>query len=109
TLFTEEVTTPIWQEAWVPSAMKQLAATAVVLLLIFAVLRPALRSVVVAPGKQVVMPQHFDPAKVAGIEAPPKQVPTKSEYDENLTLAQTLVEQEPARAARMISEWVAND
>ncbi|MDY6982691.1 MAG: flagellar basal-body MS-ring/collar protein FliF, partial [Pseudomonadota bacterium] len=49
TLFTEEVTTPIWQEAWVPSAMKQLAATAVVLLLIFAVLRPALRSVVVAP------------------------------------------------------------
>lgn len=109
TLFIEEITTPIWQEAWVPGAMKQLAATAVVLLLIFAVLRPALKSVVVAPGKQMVMPQHFDAAKVAGIEAQPKQVPVKSDYDENLTLAQTLVEQEPARAARMISEWVAND
>lgn len=108
-LFAEEVATPIWQEAWVPGLLKQLAATAVVLLLIFAVLRPALKSVVVVPGKQMVMPQSFDAAKIAGLEAPTKQVPTKSEYDENLTLAQTLVEQEPARAARMISEWVSND
>lgn len=108
-LFAEEVATPIWQETWVPGLLKQLAATAVVLLLIFAVLRPALKSVVVVPGKQMVMPQSFDAAKIAGLEAPTKQVPTKSEYDENLTLAQTLVEQEPARAARMISEWVSND
>ncbi|MGV3592820.1 MAG: flagellar basal-body MS-ring/collar protein FliF [Gammaproteobacteria bacterium] len=108
-LFAEEAATPIWQEAWVPGLLKQLAATAVVLLLIFAVLRPALKSVVVMPGKQMVMPQSFDAAKIAGIEAPSKQVPMKSEYDENLTLAQTLVEQEPARAARMISEWVSND
>ncbi|HEY0961889.1 MAG TPA: flagellar basal-body MS-ring/collar protein FliF [Pseudomonadales bacterium] len=108
-LFAEEVATPIWQEAWVPGVLKQLAATAVVLLLIFAVLRPALKSVVIQPGKQMVIHQNFDAAKIAGIEAPAKQVPAKSEYDENLTLAQTLVEQEPARAARMISEWVSND
>jgi flagellar M-ring protein FliF len=108
-LFAEEATTPIWQEAWVPGLMKQLAATAVVLLLIFAVLRPALKSVVVQPGKQVVMPQNFDPVKLASPETPTKQPAGKNDYDQNLTLAQSLVEQEPARAARMISEWVAND
>jgi flagellar M-ring protein FliF len=108
-LFAEEISTPVWQEAWVPGLMKQLAATAVVLLLIFAVLRPALKSVVVVPGKQLVMPPNFDPVKLASPDAPTKQVQGKSDYDQNLTLAQSLVEQEPARAARMISEWVAND
>jgi flagellar M-ring protein FliF len=109
-LFTEAAATPIWQEAWVPGLLKQVAATFVVLLLIFAVLRPALKSVVsTSTGKAMVMPQGFDPAKLAGVEAPSKQMPAKSEYDENLTLAQSLVENEPARAARMISEWVSND
>jgi flagellar M-ring protein FliF len=108
-LLAEAEAAPIWQQAWIPGALKQLAATAVVLLLIFAVLKPALKSVVNVPGRQMVMPAGFDPAKLAGIEAPTKQMPAKSEYDENLTLAQNLVESEPARAARMISEWVSND
>ena len=37
------------------------------------------------------------------------KLPVKSAYDENLQLAQSLVANEPARAARMIREWVAND
>jgi flagellar biosynthesis/type III secretory pathway M-ring protein FliF/YscJ len=37
------------------------------------------------------------------------QLPARSVYDENLQLAQSLVKNEPARAARMIKEWVAND
>ena len=35
--------------------------------------------------------------------------PARSAYDENLALAQNLVQNEPARAARMIKEWVNND
>jgi flagellar M-ring protein FliF len=108
-LLAEEVTVSFWDNAWIPGLVKQLGATIVVLLLIFAVLRPALKTVVNVPGKQVVMPAGFDPAKLTGIEAPVKQMPAKSEYDENLTLAQNLVSNEPARAARMISEWVSND
>ncbi len=108
-LFTEQVTVSFWDQSWLPGALKQLGATVVVLLLIFAVLRPAMKTVVHVPGKQLVMPAGFDPAKLAGVESAPKQMPAKSEYDENLTLAQSLVENEPARAARMISEWVAND
>ena len=108
-LLVEEVTVSFWDQAWLPGLAKQAAATVVVLLLIFAVLKPALKSVVNVPGRQMVMPAGFDPAKLTGIEAPVKQAPAKSEYDENLTLAQSLVENEPARAARMISEWVAND
>jgi flagellar M-ring protein FliF len=109
-LFTETVAEPIWEQSWLPSVVKQIAASVVVLLLIFAVLRPALKSVVTTPGKQMIMPVGFDSTKLAAVsESPQKQMPAKSEYDQNLSLAQSLVEQEPARAARMISEWVSND
>jgi flagellar M-ring protein FliF len=110
-LFAEEVAPPIWDQTWIPGVLKQIAATIVVLLLIFAVLRPALKSVVTTPGRTLLMPAGFDPAKLPSAvdNTPTKQVPAKSEYDSNLTLAQTLVEHEPARAARMITEWVSND
>jgi flagellar M-ring protein FliF len=111
---------PFWQSAWVPSAIKQLGASIVVILLIFAVIRPALKSVVIAPPRQQSLalsghaPDHDHHglnrlAADAEHPAPKRGGPGRSAYDENLALAQTLVQNEPARAARMIKEWVASD
>jgi flagellar M-ring protein FliF len=108
-LLAESAPPAIWEQSWLPGLAKQAAASIVVLLLIFAVLRPALKSVVATSSKQMILPSGFDSAKLAAVEAPQKQAPAKSEYDQNLSLAQNLVEHEPARAARMISEWVSND
>ena len=44
----EPTAAPFWQAAWIPSAVKQLAASIVVMLLIFAVIRPALRSLAIS-------------------------------------------------------------
>jgi flagellar M-ring protein FliF len=110
---------PFWQSEWIPSALKQLGASIVVILLIFAVIRPALKSVVIAPARPQNLaltghaPAHDNdlhrlPADAAH-PAPKRGGPGRSAYDENLALAQTLVQNEPARAARMIKEWVASD
>ena len=116
----EPAALPFWQSAWIPSAIKQLAASIVVILLIFAVIRPALKSVVIAPARaqNLALGSHgHTPVDHSnGVHRLPADVenqkrggPTRSAYDENLALAQTLVQNEPARAARMIKEWVASE
>jgi flagellar M-ring protein FliF len=110
---------PFWQAEWIPSAVKQLAASVVVILLIFAVIKPALKSVVMAPTQGQNLALSGYPAATtngndthrlaADADHVKRNNPTRSAYDENLALAQTLVQNEPARAARMIKEWVNND
>ncbi len=110
---------PIWQAEWIPSAVKQLAASVVVILLIFAVIKPALKSVVIAPARTQNLALSGYPTSTANgndthrlpsdAEHVKRNNPTRSAYDENLALAQNLVQNEPARAARMIKEWVNND
>lgn len=118
----EEEPTPIWQQSWISSAAKQLGASLVVLLLIFGVLRPAMKTVI-KPMVTLGGPQQLLSGGVQGgamavagpggalltAEQMQEKMPEKSEYDMNLQLAQNLVKNEPARAARMIKEWVAND
>lgn len=108
---------PIWEQAWFMSSLKQLGASIVVIFLIFGVLRPAMKSVVVAAPRQS-QPQlavagggdvgddqvAISPAAQEAITAPPP-----SAYDNNLNKAQALVSQEPQRAARMIQNWIANE
>ncbi|HWK54044.1 MAG TPA: flagellar basal-body MS-ring/collar protein FliF [Hyphomicrobiales bacterium] len=102
----EAATPPLWQQPWVPAAARNLAAGLVVVLLIFAVLRPALRTVVApaapAPVQLIVERDVRD-------DDEPEKLPARSAFDENLQLAQNIVRSEPARAARMIKDWVAND
>jgi flagellar M-ring protein FliF len=111
---------PVWQQPWVFSAGKLSAAAFVVLSLIFGVLRPAMQSVV---SQSSSLPQRESTLLTSqqGIEIADDTVslsngtvgiaaaPAKSVYDENLHLAQTLVQNEPARAARMIQNWLANE
>lgn len=103
----------IWESEWVPTALKQLAASIVILLLIFAVLKPALKSVLtpVAAPLLANVPglSHSTETAEVGTNAAPKKLPSRSVYDENLSLAQNVVTNEPARAARMLKDWVASD
>jgi flagellar M-ring protein FliF len=106
---------PLWEQPWAWSAARQGGASIVVLLLIFAVLRPAMKSVVkpainitqTAPNAITQMASPIN-VKLDG-DSGMQKLPAKSAYDENLQLAQNLVKSEPARAARMIKDWVAND
>ena len=111
---------PFWQAPWVSSAAKYGASSIVVLLLIFAVLRPAMQATVAvssgeiralqSPGDDGLNPQVTlsGAADAAALPAAAAQ-PPQSNFDQNLTLAKTLVQNEPQRAARMIQNWLINE
>ncbi|GJM11665.1 MAG: flagellar M-ring protein [Pseudohongiella sp.] len=111
-----------WQQDWFFSILKQLAAGFGVIFLIFGVLRPAMQLTLTAPPAASAAPalaggtveltgEHIQAASATG---EPGAVPAlanggRSSYDQNLTLAQSLVQNEPARAARMIQNWLTNE
>jgi len=120
----------IWEQPWFFTTIKQAGASIVVIFLIFGVLRPAMKSVVgtvpalshaggnlavaaagggAAPAMEIAddTVSVSEPAQ-AQLEAAPAP-PAPSVYDQNLSRAQSLVSQEPQRAARMIQNWIAND
>ena len=111
-----------WQEEWFFSVLKQVAAGLGVIFLIFGVLRPAMQLTLTSPpatssvaalqsaGGAELMGEHIQ----ASAYGDPGSVPALgnsgiSSYDQNLTQAQSLVQNEPARAARMIQNWLTNE
>ncbi|MCG8415947.1 MAG: flagellar M-ring protein FliF [Pseudomonadales bacterium] len=109
---------PIWQAAWVGTAARYTGASVVVLLLIFSVLKPAMQATVAITPKEVrALREHSDEggnpqvtlSGAGDAAALPAAAPPQSNFDQNLTLAKTLVQNEPARAARMIQNWLINE
>lgn len=111
-----------WQEEWFFSILKQVAAGLAITFLIFGVLRPAMQLTLTSPPalNSSAAAQSAGIAELSGehIQASANgehgSVPAlgnggRSSYDQNLTLAQSLVQNEPARAARMIQNWLTNE
>ncbi len=99
---------PIWEQSWFWSVLKQLAAAAMVMFLVFGVLRPIMRKLAVPP-KQIVINE-------AGEEIPEDQLtlsqesggrlPKPSTYEDNLNMAKSLASQEPKRVAQVVKGWI---
>jgi flagellar M-ring protein FliF len=108
---------PIWEAAWVGDSVRYISAAVVVLLLIFTVLKPALRaSVSVSANRLGSSDRSSDPASGVTLTGasetaalPAGETAPASNFDQNLTLAKSLVQNEPARAARMIQNWLINE
>ena len=112
---------PLWEEDWFFTALKQAGAGLVVVFLIFGVLRPAMQATVTAgtvgnrpkalgAGGMELSGEHIQ----AGIGTDSAALPSpaaipKPSFDQNLSRAQALVQNEPARAARMIQNWLVNE
>ncbi|MFT7471181.1 MAG: flagellar M-ring protein FliF [Kiritimatiellia bacterium] len=111
-----------WETEWFFSVLKQVAAGLGVIFLIFGVLRPAMQLTLTSPpatsstaalqsaGGVDLSGEHIQ----ASANGDPGSVPAlgnsgRSSYDQNLTQAQFLVQNEPARAARMIQNWLTNE
>ncbi|MFT5841352.1 MAG: flagellar M-ring protein FliF [Pseudohongiellaceae bacterium] len=111
-----------WQQEWFFSVLKQVAAGLGVIFLIFGVLRPAMQLTLAPPAltSSVAALQSAGGVELTGehIQGSANGGPGaasalgnsgKSSYDKNLIQAQFLVQNEPARAARMIQNWLTND
>jgi flagellar M-ring protein FliF len=106
------VSVPLWEQPWVLNVAKIVAGLIAVLVLVFAVLRPLMRSLLTHGRPLMPMqalaadgPQDTSPRAAAGN---PQQV-TPLAYEQQLAQARTLVGQDPKRVAQVVRTWVGQD
>jgi flagellar M-ring protein FliF len=107
---------PVWELPMVRDIAKLLAGVVVLLVLILSVLKPLMkglitssRTVLVPAGQTALAPA---PAPAGGAAALPSanQAATPGiAYEQQLTQARTLVNQDPKRVAQVVRSWVAQD
>jgi flagellar M-ring protein FliF len=106
---------PLWQRPLIQNLGRQGLGAVVVLILIFAVLRPTLKSLMhpQTPRGQMVaaLPRGaqavalMDERAVSDVQMP-QAIP---EYEQKLALARGAVAQDPKRVAQVIKTWVGSD
>ncbi|MEZ5454662.1 MAG: flagellar basal-body MS-ring/collar protein FliF [Lysobacteraceae bacterium] len=118
---------PLWQQPWVLDIGRMVLGAGIVLLLIFAVVRPALRSITQPAPRAIAADddeheaQAHDPRLLAGGRSPallPDESdgaamadgrPDPNSLDEKLKVARAAVSQDPKVVAQVIKNWVATD
>lgn len=111
---------PFWQQSWLLSGLKQLAALALVLLIVFAVLRPALRNLsgssgsgkdlagAAAQGDYADLDIHGDKVTLSGGDDLMLPGPTDG-YERQLNAIKGLIAQDPTRVAQVVKQWISDD
>ncbi|NOX09897.1 MAG: flagellar basal body M-ring protein FliF [Gammaproteobacteria bacterium] len=102
----------MWEQPWFWDAIKQFAGAIGVLLLIFAVLKPLMRSLAekgaaAAPSPSAAgLPDDQLTLAAQGQLAAPSPA---ANYDERLSSAKSLAKEDPKRVANVVKGWVEND
>jgi flagellar M-ring protein FliF len=124
----EPVTVPVWQEAWVVSLAKQLAAGLFVLLMVIFVLRPVLKNLatVSTESRQLAVAAtqgDFGDFSMADRSSMGGDVPgsgalsdsmlpgpgSTTGYETQLQTVRGLVAEDPSRVAQVVKKWVEVD
>lgn len=103
---------PFWQQPWLWTLLKQLAGAAIVLFMVFGIVRPALRSLgqrsdVKSGGEGAANYEDqltlSSPAAYGSLPGPPQV------YGDILNMARAMAEDDPKRVAKVIKDWVSED
>ncbi len=118
---------PLWRQAWVWSLGKQIAALLVVLLLIFVILRPLVRSLMPPKPPELESGEEQDGGEGEGIDTDeavgedgePLSLEQQSEellmldgpqsYEKRLAFVRKMIEDEPDRVVQVIKNWIGED
>jgi len=112
---------PFWEQPWLPGAARQLLGGIAVILIIFGVLRPALRSLAGGDRARVdpLLPGYAGNPALNGELLPGDDVVTlngsarlpgaPASYEQQLSLAQAMANQDPKRVAQVVKGWVSGD
>lgn len=119
-LFEGEVSAPaLWEQPWFANLIKQLLIGIAVIVIVFAVLRPGMRSLLhshtpgALPGSQAqgstehVMSGEYQQPAVAALGAP--QGSRKPGFEQQLSDVRGMVEDDPRRVAQVVNKWVTED
>lgn len=110
---------PVWQESWFISLVKQIIAGIAVLILIFTVIKPAMKTLqhrLIESGGGATdkqLPSPADQHKIDGIQVNrDNQVLSKNDhpnYVEQLAMAKQLVNQDSKQVAKVVKNWVSGN
>ena len=127
----EMTSIPLWEQAWFLDAIKAVAGLAALMVLIFTVIRPLTQrfTAFLPPPPPPPMPaedrfmltgsnlpvairegEGADASLVAtngGAGSPRRATPTK--YEEQVNLARSIVNEDPARVAQVVRKWAMNN
>ncbi|MGA7800081.1 MAG: flagellar basal-body MS-ring/collar protein FliF [Gammaproteobacteria bacterium] len=109
--------TPVWKQPWVWTLAKQLAGGLGVLLLVLGVLRPVLRSLAekgaaggdMMPAAGSLPPGMAEDRVSIGHQQNPQLTSPQLGYDQQVTTARGMVQQDPKRVAQVVKNWVNAD
>jgi flagellar M-ring protein FliF len=111
---------PLWKQDWFMSMAKQGIAVIIILLIIFTIVRPTMKTLrgrymEVRPGSnqlEVLSGQDNANAAFASdqrMSNQAAQAPGHPNYVEQLAMAKKLVSQDPQQVAKVVKTWVANN
>lgn len=117
---------PIWKEAWVWDIAKQAGAILFVLIMVFGILRPVLKSLTVTGGEVAATSDEITGNVAAelegldgGVVADDKVtfggrsdslLPTPNEsFEYQLNAVRSMIAEDPARVAQAVKQWVGQD
>ncbi len=103
--------TPLLEQPWLWDVVKQVVGLAVVLFVIFGVLKPALKSLAEKgkSAREQLPPQAGSMAIEGSSQAMTALAAPVSSYDQTLESAKVVAQQEPQRVAQVVKEWVEKD
>jgi flagellar M-ring protein FliF len=108
--------TPTWNQVWLKDLFNKMLGTSLVLLLIFAVIRPAMKSLVSFPGNSITKlseggslynsdPDGFGSNASGGQQ----EANDQGNYEKNMSTAARVVERDPKLVAQIMKNWVSAD
>ncbi|GMR19939.1 MAG: flagellar basal-body MS-ring/collar protein FliF [Gammaproteobacteria bacterium] len=101
----------IWEQPWVWDIGKQVLGGLAVILLVFTVLRPAMRNL--SNNSKLAVAQIAPAAAGAmggeGSASAFLDAPVDNSYDAELNAAKSMVSEDPKRVAQVVKNWVGND
>jgi flagellar M-ring protein FliF len=96
---------PFWERAWAQTLAKVLAGLAVLLVIVFSVLKPLTKGLLTAARPSVLRQAAL---AVAGGGGAPVEAPALA-YEQQVAAARGMVAQDPKRGAQVVKAWVASD
>ena len=112
----ELLTVPLWEQPWVLNVAKIVAGLIIVLVLVFAVLKPLMKSLL-GPARPLMQAaalpgggtMNDGTAARGGGEGGNAQQATPLAYEQQLAQARTLVGQDPKRVAQVVRAWAGQE
>jgi flagellar M-ring protein FliF len=107
---------PIWEQAWVLDIAKKVLGGLLVIIVLFGVLKPIMRSLATQSREMMPTPAlaadgtqglAADTLSLGGQDAPAIAAP--GSYEQNMVTANKAVEQDPKLVAQVVKNWVATD